>query len=57
MTSFTLNGEAVSVEVDPQTPLLWVLRDTLGLTGTHPGLLRWHPSKRSDCASGWVSYT
>ncbi|RQW73059.1 (2Fe-2S)-binding protein [Halomonas sp. YLB-10] len=37
MTSFTLNGEAVSVEVDPQTPLLWVLRDTLGLTGTKFG--------------------
>jgi aerobic-type carbon monoxide dehydrogenase small subunit (CoxS/CutS family) len=34
MTAFTLNGKPVSVEVDPATPLLWVLRDTLELTGT-----------------------
>jgi aerobic-type carbon monoxide dehydrogenase small subunit (CoxS/CutS family) len=35
--SFTLNGGRQSVEVNPQTPLLWVLRDTLGLTGTKFG--------------------
>ena len=35
--SFTLNGKSQSVEVDPQMPLLWVLRDTLGLTGTKFG--------------------
>jgi aerobic-type carbon monoxide dehydrogenase small subunit (CoxS/CutS family) len=35
--TFTLNGGRQSVEVDPQTPLLWVLRDTLGLTGTKFG--------------------
>lgn len=29
MTSFTVNGKAVSVEDDADTPLLWVLRDTL----------------------------
>ncbi len=29
-----VNGQKRSVEVDPDTPLLWVLRDTLGLTGT-----------------------
>jgi len=34
---FTLNGEARSVDVDPQMPLLWVLRDTLNLTGTKFG--------------------
>ena len=35
--SFTVNGKAQSVEVTPDTPLLWVLRDTLGLTGTKFG--------------------
>ncbi len=34
---FILNGGEVSVEADPSTPLLWVLRDTLGLTGTKFG--------------------
>jgi isoquinoline 1-oxidoreductase alpha subunit len=29
-----VNGEPVTVDVIPDTPLLWVLRDTLGLTGT-----------------------
>ena len=32
-----VNGRTRSVYVDPQTPLLWVLRDTLGLTGTKFG--------------------
>jgi isoquinoline 1-oxidoreductase subunit alpha len=35
--SITVNGKAHSVEVTPDTPLLWVLRDTLGLTGTKFG--------------------
>jgi aerobic-type carbon monoxide dehydrogenase small subunit (CoxS/CutS family) len=35
--SFTLNGKPESVEVDPQMPLLWVLRDTLSMTGTKYG--------------------
>jgi isoquinoline 1-oxidoreductase alpha subunit len=35
--AFTLNGAATEVEVDPSTPLLWVLRDHLGLTGTKFG--------------------
>ena len=34
---FTLNGQARTVDVEPQMPLLWVLRDTLGLTGTKFG--------------------
>ena len=37
MTSFTLNGKSVSVDDDPSTPLLWVIRDSLGLTGTKFG--------------------
>ena len=34
---FTLNGEQTSVEAAEDTPLLWVVRDTLGLTGTKFG--------------------
>ena len=34
---FTLNGKHQSVDVPPQMPLLWVLRDTIGLTGTKYG--------------------
>ena len=37
MTKLNVNGKAVEVDVDPETPLLWVLRDTLGLTGTKFG--------------------
>lgn len=36
-TSFTLNGNTVSVEATPDTPLLWVLRDHLQMTGTKFG--------------------
>jgi len=36
-TRFTLNREPREVDVSPQTPLLWVLRDTIGLTGTKYG--------------------
>ena len=35
--SFTVNGRPRRVTDDPSTPLLWVLRDTLGLTGTKFG--------------------
>jgi aerobic-type carbon monoxide dehydrogenase small subunit (CoxS/CutS family) len=34
---FTLNGKPQSVDVNPNMPLLWVLRDTLGMTGTKFG--------------------
>ena len=37
MVKFNLNGEAVSVDADPVSPLLWVLRDKLKLTGTKYG--------------------
>ena len=37
MVTLNVNGKARSVDADPSTPLLWVLRDTLGLTGTKFG--------------------
>jgi len=37
MVNFSLNGKKVSVDADPDTPLLWVLRDELKLTGTKYG--------------------
>lgn len=37
MLSLTVNGEAYNVDVEPETPLLWVIRDTIGLTGTKFG--------------------
>src|SRR6201985_3175923 len=36
-TMFEVNGQSKTVDVDPSTPLLWVLRDTLNLTGTKYG--------------------
>jgi aerobic-type carbon monoxide dehydrogenase small subunit (CoxS/CutS family) len=35
--TLTVNGKAHSVDVEAETPLLWVLRDTIGLTGTKYG--------------------
>ena len=35
--TFTVNGDPITVDVDPETPLLWVLRDELKLTGTKFG--------------------
>ena len=37
MVSFTVNDRRVSVDADPATPLLWVIRDHVGLTGTKYG--------------------
>jgi len=37
MVSFTLNDKPVSVDADSDTPLLWVIRDHIGLTGTKYG--------------------
>jgi isoquinoline 1-oxidoreductase alpha subunit len=37
MTRLNVNGKAVDVDADPATPLLWALRDNLGLTGTKFG--------------------
>lgn len=42
MVAFTLNGSSVEIESEPDAPLLWILREHLGLTGTkfgcHAGL-------------------
>ena len=35
--SLTVNGQARSLDVEPDTPLLWAIRETLGLTGTKFG--------------------
>jgi isoquinoline 1-oxidoreductase alpha subunit len=35
--SITVNGQLRSLDVDPDTPLLWAIRETLGLTGTKFG--------------------
>jgi isoquinoline 1-oxidoreductase subunit alpha len=37
MTRLSINGNTHDVDVEPDTPLLWVLRDTIGLTGTKYG--------------------
>lgn len=37
MTEFTINGTSVSVDVPGDTPLLWVIRDELGMFGTKFG--------------------
>jgi isoquinoline 1-oxidoreductase subunit alpha len=37
MARITVNGRLHDVDVDPDTPLLWVLRDTLGMAGTKYG--------------------
>jgi isoquinoline 1-oxidoreductase alpha subunit len=37
MVAFTLNGKAQTLDVDPEMPLLWAVRDVVGLTGTKFG--------------------
>jgi isoquinoline 1-oxidoreductase alpha subunit len=37
MARFTVNGKSTQLDVDPSTPLLWVLREQVGLTGTKYG--------------------
>ena len=37
MPTLTISGQSHNVDVEPDTPLLWVLRDTLGMTGTKYG--------------------
>ncbi len=37
MIALSVNGKTYEVDVEPETPLLWVLRDTIGLTGTKFG--------------------
>ncbi len=35
--NLNINGQSQQVDVEPETPLLWVIRDTIGLTGTKYG--------------------
>ena len=37
MIDLNINGRVIALDVEPDTPLLWALRDTLGLTGTKFG--------------------
>ena len=37
MTKFTINGRRITTDIEPDTPLLWVIRDEIGLTGTKFG--------------------
>jgi isoquinoline 1-oxidoreductase alpha subunit len=37
MARLTINGKSHTVDVEPDTPLLWVIRDTIGITGTKYG--------------------
>ena len=37
MTTFTINGRRITTDIDSDTPLLWVIRDEIGLTGTKFG--------------------
>jgi len=37
MARLTVNGKSVEVNVNPSTPLLWVIREQVGLTGTKYG--------------------
>jgi len=37
MASLDINGKTLNVNADPNTPLLWVIRDTVGMTGTKFG--------------------
>jgi isoquinoline 1-oxidoreductase alpha subunit len=37
MLRLTINGTSQEIDVEPDTPLLWVIRDTIGMTGTKYG--------------------
>jgi isoquinoline 1-oxidoreductase subunit alpha len=65
MINLNINGQVYTVDVASSTPLLWVLRDTLGLTGTKYGcgievcgactvLLNGEPEKSCDLKVGEV---
>ena len=50
MFKLNVNGKDVEVDVEDDTPLLWVLRDTLGLTGT----AAWPFAGRARCT--WTGF-
>src|SRR6202012_2705003 len=37
MANLTINGKSISIDVEPDTPLLWAIRENVGLTGTKYG--------------------
>ena len=37
MAKLSINGQAVDIDVEPDTPLLWAIRENVGLTGTKYG--------------------
>ena len=37
MANLTINGKSVNIDVEPDTPLLWAIRENVGLTGTKYG--------------------
>ena len=37
MANLTINGKSFDIDVEPDTPLLWAIRETIGLTGTKYG--------------------
>jgi isoquinoline 1-oxidoreductase alpha subunit len=51
MTDLTINGKPVSMDLDPETPILWALRDTLEMTGTKFGC---GAAQGGDCQSGQI---
>jgi len=54
MTAFRIYGRPVTTNIEDDTPLLWVIRDVIGLTGTKFGIIRVSPLARrwtTFCAS------
>src|SRR6185295_19168950 len=51
MVRLTINGKTQEVDVEPSTPLLWVLREQVGLTGTKYGC---GMAQCGDCQSGMI---
>ena len=47
-TNFTVNGRAASTDAPSSTPLLWVIREGLKLTGTKFGLDGWRQCQPGD---------
>src|SRR5476649_1604882 len=37
MANLTINGKTITIDVEPDTPLLWAIRENIGLTGTKYG--------------------
>jgi len=48
-TTLNINGQEVSFDAPPEMPLLWVLRDVLGLTGTKYWDAAWRSAALAPC--------